>query len=67
MLQITLLGGFSVRSNGRDIPPTEWKRRKAAAIVADSGGPALTLEQASGDQHVGLLDTFFLHVGATLR
>lgn len=33
MLHITLLGGFSVRNDGRDILPTEWKRRKAAAIV----------------------------------
>jgi DNA-binding SARP family transcriptional activator len=32
-MQITLLGGFEVIIDGHRVPPTEWRRRKAAALV----------------------------------
>jgi DNA-binding SARP family transcriptional activator len=32
-MQITLLGGFDVVIDGRRVPPAEWRRRQAAALV----------------------------------
>jgi DNA-binding SARP family transcriptional activator len=32
-MQITLLGGFEVAVEGRRIPPADWRRRHAAALV----------------------------------
>jgi hypothetical protein len=32
-VEIDLLGGFAVRVDGRPIPATEWRRRRAASLV----------------------------------
>jgi DNA-binding SARP family transcriptional activator len=32
-IRITLLGGFDVVVDGRQVPPAEWRRRQAAALV----------------------------------
>jgi len=32
-MQITLLGGFEVVVDGRRVPPADWRRRQAAALV----------------------------------
>jgi len=32
-MQITLLGGFEVVIDGRRVPPADWRRRQAAALV----------------------------------
>jgi len=33
LVDLRLLGGFEVRVDGRLVPPAEWRRRNAAAIV----------------------------------
>jgi DNA-binding SARP family transcriptional activator len=32
-VRITLLGGFEVVVDGHEVPPVQWRRRQAAALV----------------------------------